>query len=296
MLAPAKINLGLRVTGVREDGYHELESLFLPLDLADELEVELRDQPGVALELEGAAPDVPGDARNLAVRAAAAFLEAAGLEAGVRIRLHKQIPSGAGLGGGSSDAAAVLRALEGLRPGRLAPERLAELALGLGADVPWFLDPRPAAVSGIGERIEPMMGFPGLALLLLNPGIPVSTAEVYRARDALAGALTASPPGSTMRPLAVLREAGGRIDRVDAAELGAWVANDLEAAATRLCPPIARLRARLRDAGALAVGLSGSGPTLYGIFPDRTAAGRAETEAGFRKPLWSRVAETLSSL
>lgn len=296
MLAPAKINLGLRVTGVREDGYHELESLFLPLDLADDVEVELRDQPGVALELEGAAPDVPGDARNLAVRAAAAFLEAAGLEAGVRIRLHKQIPSGAGLGGGSSDAAAVLRALEGLRPGRLAPERLAELALGLGADVPWFLDPRPAAVSGIGERIEPVKGFPRLALLLLNPGIPVSTAEVYRARDALAGSLTASPPGSTMRPLAVLREAGGRIDRVDAAELGAWVANDLEAAARRLCPPIARLRARLRDAGALAVGLSGSGPTLYGIFPDRTAAGRAETEAGFREPLWSRVAETLSSL
>jgi len=296
MLAPAKINLGLRVTGVREDGYHELESLFLPLDLADEVEVDLRDQPGVALELEGAAPDVPGDARNLAVRAAAAFLEAAGLEAGVRIRLHKQIPSGAGLGGGSSDAAAVLRALEGLRPGRLAPERLAELALGLGADVPWFLDPRPAAVSGIGERIEPVQGFPGLALLLLNPGIPVSTAEVYRARDALAGALTASPPGSTMRPLAVLREADGRIDRVDAAELGVWVANDLEAAATRLCPPIARLRARLRDAGALAVGLSGSGPTLYGIFPDRAAADRAETEAGFREPLWSRVAETLSSL
>jgi 4-diphosphocytidyl-2-C-methyl-D-erythritol kinase len=294
--APAKINLGLRVTGLRADGYHELESLFLPLDLADELAVELDDGPGVSLELEGAAPDVPGDARNLAARAAAAFLQEARLEAGVRIRLNKRVPSGAGLGGGSSDAAAVLRALDALRPGRVAPRRLAELALGLGADVPWFLDPRPAAVSGIGERIEPLSGFPGLALLLLNPGIPVSTAEVYRARDALAGALTASLAGSTMRPLAALREAGGRIDRVDAAELEAWVANDLEAAATRLCPPIARLRARLRDAGALAVGLSGSGPTLYGIFPDRAAAARAETEAGFREPLWSRVAETLGSL
>jgi 4-diphosphocytidyl-2-C-methyl-D-erythritol kinase len=284
------------VTGVREDGYHELESLFLPLDLADQVEVELRDEPGVEIELEGAAPDVPGDARNLAARAASAFLEAAGLEAGVRIRLHKQIPSGAGLGGGSSDAAAVLRALAGLQPGRLDPERLAGLALGLGADVPWFLDPRPAVVSGIGERIEPVKGFPELAILLLNPGIPVSTAEVYRARDALAGALTVSPAGSTMRPLAALREAGGRIDRVDAAEFEAWVVNDLEAAATRLCPPIARLRARLRDAGALAVGLSGSGPTLYGIFSDRAAAARAETEAGFREPLWSRVAETLGSL
>jgi len=295
MLAPAKINLGLRIRGRRADGYHELESVFLPLDLADEVEVELAPGSGVALRVVGRAQDVPAGADNLAVRAARAFAEAAGLGARIEVRLHKRIPVAAGLGGGSADAAAVLRALAELCPGALSGERLRELALGLGADVPWCLDPRPARVRGVGERIEPLEGVPSLALLLANPGALLSTAEVYRAFDALEPALTAGRPQRTLPPLAGLRASGGVLEHVDPRELAAWVSNDLEPAATRLCPPIARLRKRLREAGALVVGLSGSGPTLFGLFPERASAVRAAGAAGFEAPVWSRVAETLAS-
>lgn len=302
MRAPAKVNLGLRVLGRRPDGYHELESLFLPLDLADEVEVQEGPEPGVALELEGACDGVPADGSNLAARAARAFAEAAGLAGGVRIRLRKRIPAAAGLGGGSSDAGAVLRTLAARHPERLSPERLRSLALGLGADVPFFLDPRPARVTGIGERIEAVEGIPSLALLLASPGTPLSTAEVFRAWDALA-------PASTPRS----RPSGPSWLR-GPSSLAAWVAdgaaNDLEPAAVRLCPAIARVRESLREAGALAVGLSGSGPTLFGLFPSRTAAERAaaatrggtgEDGGGARKPpavragLWTRVARTLPS-
>jgi 4-diphosphocytidyl-2-C-methyl-D-erythritol kinase len=293
--APAKINLGLRIRGRRADGYHELESVFLPLDLADEVRVEASAGEGVSLALDGDAAGVPGGDANLALRAARAFAEAAGLGEALAVRLRKRIPAAAGLGGGSSDAAAVLRALAALRPGRVAPERLQALALGLGADVPFFLDPRPAWVRGIGERIEPVAGLPPLPLLLVNPGLPLPTAEVYRAFDALAPALTPEDPTPRMRALQALRESGGDVRRVAREALADLVWNDLEPAATRLCPPVARLRARLDGLGALAVGLSGSGPTLYGVFPDRGAADRAAGAAGLPAGAWVRVARTLAS-
>lgn len=293
--APAKINLGLRIRGRRGDGYHELESVFLPLDLADEVRVEACAGEGVSLALEGDAAGVPRGDANLALRAACAFAEAADLGEALAVRLTKRIPAAAGLGGGSSDAAAVLRALAALRPGRVAPERLRALALGLGADVPFFLDPRPAWVRGIGERIEPVAGLPPLPLLLVNPGLPLPTAEVYRAFDALAPALTPEDPTPRMRALQALRESGGDVRRVAREALADLVWNDLEPAATRLCPPVARLRARLDELGALAVGLSGSGPTLYGVFPDRGAADRAAGAAGLPAGAWVRVARTLAS-
>ena len=300
-LAPAKINFGLRVGPPRADGYHPLESLFLPLDLADEVAVEAGPGRSVLLALEGAPPGVPADADNLAVRAGAAFLAAAGLEAELRIRLRKHIPAAAGLGGGSSDAGAVLRALARLYPGALTPEALAALALELGADVPFFLDPRPALASGVGERLEPVAGAPRLAVLLVNPGIPLATADVYRAFDALAGssrgALTPFEPGSTMRRLSGLRDTGGRLDW-QSAGLSDLLVNDLEPAATRLCPAIRRLRSRLETSGARGVAISGSGPTLFGIFPDARAAQAAAERAGFESPgstVWFRVAVTQSS-
>jgi 4-diphosphocytidyl-2-C-methyl-D-erythritol kinase len=293
--APAKINLGLRIRGRRADGYHELESVFLPLDLADEVRVEASPGAGVSLALEGDAAGVPSGDTNLALRAARAFAEAGGLSEGLSLRLCKRVPVAAGLGGGSSDAGAVLRALSALRPGRVAPDRLRAIALGLGADVPFFLDPRPAWVRGIGERIEPLAGLPPLSLLLANPGLPLATAEVYRAFDALSPALTPEDPTPRMRALQALRESGGDVRRVAREALAVVVRNDLEAAATRLCPPVARLRARLGELGALAVGLSGSGPTLYGIFPDRGAADRAAGSAGLPAGAWVRVARTLAS-
>ena len=264
LAAPAKINLGLRVTGRRADGYHELESVFLPLapggPLADQVELALRAEPGVGFELRGAGRGVPADASNLAVRAAEGFLARAGRPGGAAIVLEKRVPAGAGLGGGSSDAGAVLRGLAALAPGVLAGEALEALALGLGADVPFFLDPRPALVSGIGERREPLRGAPALALIVAHPGPPLATADVFRAFDAGAAALT--PAGALPRIRALPRRPGDESRE-------AWaerVCNDLEPSATGLCPAIADLRAQLFDAGALATAMSGSGPAVYGVF------------------------------
>ena len=308
--APAKVNLGLRIEGRRADGYHLLESLFVPLDLADRVSVAIRRvtaggsaQDRVSLSVHGErAAGVPTDASNLAARAAAGFLEAAGQEGlAVEIGLEKRVPSPAGLGGGSSDAGAVLRALAALVPRVLPAEKLAALALRLGADVPFFLDPRPAMVRGVGERVEPVSGLPSLVLLLVHPGIGLSTAAVYAAFDALDAALTPRSPGPTVMP------PEGPLEPEALARL---LVNDLEPAALRLCPPIARLRSQLSDAGALAVGMSGSGPTLFGVFPDESSARSAaakfgrenfEREAGRLNgrrngpPIWTWVARTANA-
>jgi len=269
--------------------------VFVPLDLADALEVELCDPsasaPGVELRLAGAAPDVPDDDRNLACRAARAFLAAAGLRARVRLHLRKAIPSAAGLGGGSSDAATVLRLLAGLWPNALDARGLARLALGLGADVPYFLDPRPARVTGVGERIEPLAGVPSLALLLAVPPVPLSTAAVYRAYDAAppAGAEHPAPPP------ALLERAAQAEAEVDRQALRALLHNDLEAAAAGLCPAIRSLREALGNAGARAVGMSGSGPGVFGIFRDPGEAERARGAAGLGRDVFARAVRTLAS-
>ena len=288
--APAKVNLGLRVVGRRADGYHELESLFAPIDLADA--IALRIEPArtavVAIELAGDATGAPPDGTNLAVRAARAFLAKGAIGARVAIQLTKRTPVAAGLGGGSSDAAAVLRGLAQAFPAALANAALEEIALGLGADVPFFLDPRPAWVTGIGERREPVAGLPPLALLLANPGEPLATAEVFRAFDALARP-GAAPSAPSAPPQSLARELAD--DRALAARLH----NDLEEPAVRLCPPIARLRAQLSAAGARAVAMSGSGATLYGVYADRPAAERAAAALAQPERGWVRVAVTWES-
>jgi 4-diphosphocytidyl-2-C-methyl-D-erythritol kinase len=287
--APAKVNLGLRITGVRDDGYHRIDSLFVPLDLADRLTLELDESRGLAIRLElsgEASADLPEGDENLASQAASAFLERAGLKAEIRLVLDKQIPTGAGLGGGSSDAGAVLRGLAELLPLALTPGELAELALGLGADVPFFLDPRPSRVRGIGEQIEPLAGVPALSLLLAHPGISVATAQVYAAWDACEGALTRNPPRPTM-PAAFG-------PGLEASALRELLENDLEPPAVRLCPSIAGLAEQIASLGALAVGMSGSGATVFGVFEDRAAAEAALARSDFApgSGVWTRVATT----
>lgn len=285
VLAPAKINLGLRVVGRRPDGYHEIDSLFLPLDLADELFIAAQeaDAARVELEVDG---DAPADPSNLAVRAAHAFVQAAARPLHVRIRLVKHTPAASGLGGGSSDAAAVLRTLDERWPGRISTSELVALAAGLGADVPFFLDPRPAQVGGIGERIEPVAGVASLALVLANPGQAVSTAEVYAGYDAME--LRSAPPPPPLPDLRDPAAVAGPLTRV--------MHNDLEAAAVRACPAIAPVERALEAAGAVAVGLSGSGATAYGVFPDLAVAARAAESLKLPAPGWTRVASTLESL
>lgn len=287
--APAKVNLGLRIVGRRNDGYHELESLFVPLDLADGLgmRVERADAADVSLRLGGDTDGVPTGPDNLVQRAARAFLDAAGITAEVEIALTKHTPVAAGLGGGSSDAAAVLRGLARAFPDALQAEEVAALALSLGADVPYFLDPRPAWVTGVGERCELVAGLPVLHLLLVNPGTALSTAEVYRAYDALAPA--SALPDAAVRSRPTLPKA------LRSESLAALLGNDLEPAAVRLCPAIARLRERLRAVGARGVGLSGSGATLFGVFADAEAARDAGARLALALPAWSRVAATRES-
>lgn len=283
--AQAKLNLGLRVVGRRADGYHLLESLFVPLDLADD--VVLRVEPArparVRFQLRGGPPGLEADERNLAARAAQNFLAEAKLAADIKIELTKRIPVGAGMGGGSSDAGAVLRGLSAGHPGAVSPDRLAELAVALGADVPYFLDPRPAWVRGIGEVIEPIAGFPALPVIVATPRPPLDTAAVFRAWDrrqpvdaaAESAALTPEEPGRSMpSPLALANGTGGRGSEVWWRRL---LANDLEAVAAGLHSGVARLRTEIERSGARAVGMSGSGPTVFGVFGELEEARAAAT-------------------
>lgn len=181
--APAKINLWLRVLGRREDGFHEIESLFLPLDLTDSLEIEAADGREITFECDD--PSLPTDADNLVVKAATLFREHTGLDRGVNISLQKRIPHGAGLGGGSSDAAATLRGMNALFATGLDETTLSELAAKLGSDVPFFVVGKPAICRGRGELME-AVDFPQkLPLLLVKPPFAVATPWAYRQwRDA----------------------------------------------------------------------------------------------------------------
>lgn len=306
LAAPAKVNLGLRIVGRRADGYHLLDSVFAPLDLADEVALQIGPGAGVSLELEGGEGELPAGAANLAWRAARAFLDATGLAGSVRVGLRKHIPAGSGLGGGSSDAGAVLRGLGRLRPGRLDAQAARRVALELGADVPFFLDPRPARVRGVGERVEPLAGLPAFPLLLVHPGAPLPTPAVYAAYDAEPKRGTSLTPGGAVPTLAgfpALRSASasGPAPLPELLpELLGWLrdgllANDLESAAARLCPVLVTLRRRLEEVGAAAVGLSGSGPTLFGVFASREEAAAAAARLELAAPAWSRVVRTRSS-
>src|SRR5260370_30012903 len=178
--APAKINLFLRVAGRRPDGYHELDSIFIPVALCDRIGIEIRPASTSTVTLRCNLRSLPADERNLAVRAASFFMAEFSLAAEVLIDLHKEIPVGAGLGGGSSDAGTVLRMMAALF--RIdSPNRPSEISLKLGADVPFFLNPVLARVGGVGDRITPPPLANGFSPPIAVPPIEVSTAEIFRA-------------------------------------------------------------------------------------------------------------------
>jgi 4-diphosphocytidyl-2-C-methyl-D-erythritol kinase len=177
--APGKVNLQLRVLGRRADGFHEIETLILPISLADEISVEVVAEGTVAVFCDD--PDVPEGESNLAAKAASEFSRRTGLRFGARIAIRKRIPPGAGLGGGSSDAAAVLVALDSIFETRLGIERLEGMAALLGSDVPFFVRGRPAICRGRGEIMEPIDVSEKLKLLLLKPPFAVETPWAYKA-------------------------------------------------------------------------------------------------------------------
>lgn len=268
--ANAKVNLVLRVGPPRADGMHPLCSLFAALELADEVSVTLR-APG-PVEIAAAerprdeviCPGVEGD--NLAAAAAAALRVAAPAAAlpALRIEIQKRIPLAAGLAGGSADAAAVLRAANSLAGNPLSPDELRGVAAQLGSDVPSQVEPAHAIVSGIGERVE-RVDLPPMTLVLVPQDEGLSTAAVYGQLDRLGGHSADLDPA----PLRALVAAGS------AAELAAGLANDLQPAALALRPQLTVPLDALRNAGALAAQVTGSGPTTFGLFGERIAAERA---------------------
>ena len=256
--APAKINLYLHLLGRRDDGYHLLDSLIVFLDLADTVSVSLAD--GLSLGLSGScAPALEGTKDNLVLDAARALAEAGGCQAGAAIELTKRVPVAAGLGGGSADAAASLLALASLWRLDLPHARLADIALGLGADVAVCLDSRPAFVGGIGEELEPAPELPPAWVLLVNPGKALATKDVFAAHG---GGFTR--PG---RFTASFEDAGALANQLR--PLG----NDLTEAAAALAPGIGEvLEAIEATAGCLLARMSGSGATCFGLYDDEAGA------------------------
>ncbi len=256
-LAPAKVNLVLRVGAARADGYHDLRSLMVPLDLGDGVDVRVSRRAGPVTCVVPGRPELDG-LDNLAARAAEAFRRRFGIGAGVAIRIAKRIPVTAGLGGGSSDAAAVLRCLA--RAFRIrAPEALAEAGLEVGSDVPFFLGPGPAWAEGRGERLAPA-DVPPLHLVLVyppDPALAIRAGDAYRWLDDARRGVRLPPLGR------------GRTFRT------ALAGNDLQAPCLAHRPALSPLLGMLRGAGAAAAIMSGSGPTVFGIFTGRSAARRA---------------------
>lgn len=260
--APAKLNLDLLVTGRRADGYHLLDSLVTFVDLHDRL--TFTHDAALRLEVTGPmAGALPEGEENIVLMAARRLAEVAGVEPRAAITLDKRLPVAAGIGGGSADAAAALRGLCRLWEVSLPDARLAELALGLGADVPVCLQGRPTRMRGIGERLEPLADLPALDLVLVNPCVPLATVAVFRALD-----LACCGP-----------RAAGRTWRRSR--------NDLEASARRLLPVIGEVLEALRAIPGCALArMSGSGPTCFGLFADAEAARAAAETLQAAHPGW----------
>ncbi|NPD17244.1 4-(cytidine 5'-diphospho)-2-C-methyl-D-erythritol kinase [Xinfangfangia sp. D13-10-4-6] len=266
--APAKINLCLHVTGQRADGYHLLDSIVAFANIGDRL--WLRPSQELALTLEGPfGPKLPSGADNLVLQAAKAVMP------GVtgRFTLEKHLPPASGIGGGSSDAAAAIRAvlrLTGMPP----PADLAQRAAALGADVPVCLSPGPVRMRGVGEHLEPLISFPECGVVLVNPGVEVATPAVFRALPE-----KNHPPLPKTLP-----------HWPDPAALATWLGgqrNDLEAPASAIAPVIRDVLCALRaQPQTLIARMSGSGATCFALFQDEARAAAAAHALQIRQPGW----------
>ena len=277
---PAKVNLGLHVHGKREDGFHELETIFQMVSLFDDVELELLSS-GIKLECD--MPGIPTDDTNLVCKAALLLRKSYQVEGkGVSIRLKKKIPFGAGLGGGSGNAAGVLMGLNRLWDLNIEREKLFTLAAELGSDVPFFLTSPCALGKGRGERLKVLEPCPKFQVLLVFPGFPIATSWVYQN---LRLKLTKRPNN-----ISILRK---NLSLSDITSLGSQLYNDLESVVIQKFPEVKVVKDELWAWGALGVLLSGSGSAVFGIFDDPE---KAQVACASLNGDWERVVtETIES-
>mgnify|MGYP001618442112 CR=1 FL=1 len=273
ILCPAKVNLFLKVTGKRGDGYHEIHSLMQPVELFDEIILTVSEGDGITLECD--IDSIPSGEENLAWKAAALFLKETGIKRAVFIDLKKRIPTGGGLGGGSSDAAGILTGLNTILRAGLSEERLKAMAAGLGSDVPFFILRGPAFAYGRGEILE-RVTLPRLYYVLVNPGLHISTAWAYGNLD-----LTKKTKDNI---LIVSKGLAGSKEKI-----AGLLENDLEGAVMGEYPVITVLKSLLKKAGAKGALMSGSGSTVFGLFFKEREAGEAITRLKGKLPVGCEV-------
>ena len=255
LLSPAKVNLTLEVLGKRPDGYHEIRSIMQPVGLFDEVKIDVLDGNGIVIETKG--PKIPTGNRNLAWKAADIFIRESGLRAKVSIFIKKVIPAGAGLGGGSSNAASVLVGLNKITE-KLSQHDLMGISPKIGADVSFFINCRSAIAEGIGEKITTIRDLPLFDFILINPGFEVSTRDIYKQWDK-------SQPGA--------KKLGDIGETITLFRKGQFpLRNDLEQAAIGLYPEIKALEELLFNLGIEAASMTGSGPTVFAVFKEEKQA------------------------
>ena len=275
LYAPAKINYLLDVIGKRSDGYHDLRMIMQRVNLCDKITLTLTKKPGInVLCSSKGAPDGP---KNIAWKAARALLDFADTDNGVNIEIMKNIPVAAGLGGGSSDAAAVLMGLNDLLHFGLTERQLMEIGAKLGADVPFFIFKNTALAEGIGDKFTLLAEMPKCWIVLVNPGVHVSTAWVYRSLQL-----------TSKRELNKLPEFFESIEHVVSI-----LSNDLESVTIPAFPVIAEIKSRLMDLGAVGSMMSGSGPTVFGVFKSFEVAEHACREVTKDTNWFAATVETL---
>lgn len=289
VFSPAKVNLYLRIIGKRPDGYHELETVMLPLDFGDEIVLESR-TAGLTLECDN--PSLPTDDSNLALRAAKALSEALVVKHGAKLSLKKRTPLAAGLGGGSSNAAAVLTGLDRLWGLGAPPEKLHAVAASMGSDINFFLSGGAALCLGRGEKIKAIPCKLSAAVLLVNPGFGISTKWAYenwaRAVPVEAG-LTAHPPEVSLLLRALAED--------DLAGVSQCLFNSLEAPSVRKFPVLELIKKVMRDGGAAGALMSGSGATVFGLFASEPAAEKSaqRVREQFGPSMWTKVTRFASA-
>ena len=278
--AYAKINLALEVLGKRPDGYHEVAMIMQSVSLHDTLILSLQESD---ITLMCDRPELPCDHSNLAYRAAELLRREVGVARGVKIELNKRIPLAAGLAGGSTDAAAVLKGLNRLWGLALSPVELEQLAARLGSDVPFCLWGGTSLATGRGEMLTPLPDFTGHGVVLANPSLQVSTAWVYgNYRDAA---------GNRRRDISSLRHS---IEQPDFSAVADTLFNDLETVTVPAYPQVAEIQEQLLQAGAAGVLMSGSGPTVFALTPDFASAAELAGRAALGEDVAVFIAETVA--